>query len=136
MALTTVAHTRTISIVVPAFNEARRITGTLDILCDYLRRSSWDWEVRVVDDGSSDDTARLASAVAMTEPRIVVQREPHGGKGAAVKAGLCAARGAYRFMCDADLSVSVDQIERFLPLGGPSGEVVIATRGRRGPACG
>ena len=49
------------------------------------------------------------------EPRIVLQREPHRGKGGAVKAGLLAARGDYRFICDADLSMPVGELPRFLP---------------------
>lgn len=117
-----------VSIVVPAFNEARRITATLESLCAHLRGTSWDWDVRVVDDGSADDTRRLVAAVAAVEPRVVIQAEPHRGKGGAVKAGLCAARGAYRFMCDADLSMPLHQLSRFLPGGDAGADVVIATR--------
>ena len=73
----------TLSIVVPAFNEERRLAATLTTLCDYLGRQPWDWEVRVVDDGSSDDTARIAESFSSTRPRVVVQREPHRGKGGA-----------------------------------------------------
>jgi len=104
-----------VSVVIPAFNEERRIAATLSTLCDYLRRQPWDWEIRLVDDGSLDRTARIGDTFASTEPRVIVQREPHRGKGGAVKAGMVAARGAYRFMCDADLSMPVHEIVRFLP---------------------
>jgi glycosyltransferase involved in cell wall biosynthesis len=117
-----------LSVVVPAYNEARRIIGTLETLCAYLHHSPWSWEIRVIDDGSTDETARLAEAIAAIEPRVVVQREPHRGKGGAVKAGLCAAGGGYRFMCDADLSMPVDLIERFLPPFVTGADVIIATR--------
>jgi glycosyltransferase involved in cell wall biosynthesis len=105
----------TLSIVIPAFNEERRLMATLDEVRRYLSSQPWDWDIRVVDDGSSDGTAELAASVARSEPRIVVQREPHRGKGGAVKAGLLAARGAFRFICDADLSMPIREIARFLP---------------------
>jgi len=123
-----------VSIVVPAFNEERRITATLESLCAYLRGTSWDWDVRVVDDGSADDTRRLVAALAAEEPRVVIQAEPHRGKGGAVKAGLLAARGAYRFMCDADLSMPVEQLSRFLSAVSSGADVVIATREGRDAA--
>jgi len=118
----------TLSIVVPAFNEERRLAATLATLCDHLDRQPWDWEVRVVDDGSMDGTAGIAEAFALKQPRVVVQREPHRGKGGAVKAGLTAAAGAYRFICDADLSMPIGEIERFLPPLATGFDVAIGTR--------
>jgi glycosyltransferase involved in cell wall biosynthesis len=117
-----------LSIVVPAFNEERRLAATLATLCDYLGRQPWDWEVRVVDDGSVDDTARIAESFSLTQPRVVLQREPHRGKGGAVKAGLAAAPSAYRFICDADLSMPVDEIGRFLPPLASGFDVAIGSR--------
>lgn len=105
----------TLSVVIPAFNEERRLGATLATVCDFLRRQPWDWEVRVVDDGSVDGTVRIGEALAAEEPRIVVQREPHRGKGGAVKAGLTSAAADYRFICDADLSMPIAEIVRFLP---------------------
>src|ERR671916_2731643 len=86
-----------LSIVVPAYNEERRIGASLDELRTYLAASLWTWELRVVDDGSADRTAAVAADAGRDEPRIVVQREPHRGKGGAVRAGMLAARGKYRF---------------------------------------
>ncbi|MBI3402071.1 MAG: glycosyltransferase family 2 protein [Acidobacteria bacterium] len=117
-----------LSVVVPVFNEQPRLANTLTALCGYLRRQTWDWEVRVVDDGSEDATVRIAESFARAEPRVHVQREPHRGKGGAVRAGLLAARGAYRFMCDADLSMPVAGISRFLPPALSGFDVAIATR--------
>jgi dolichyl-phosphate beta-glucosyltransferase len=104
-----------VSIVIPAYNEARRITATLEELAAYLAGQPWDWEIRVVDDGSADDTAAIVQAAAVREARIVLQREPHRGKGGAVKAGLLAATGDFRFICDADLSMPPRELPRFLP---------------------
>jgi glycosyltransferase involved in cell wall biosynthesis len=81
-----------------------------------------------VDDGSTDGTARVAEGYAGRDPRIIVQREPHGGKGAAVKAGLLAATGSYRFICDADLSMPIRELARFLPPLLAGADVAIGTR--------
>ena len=105
----------TLSVVVPAYNEEIRLGATLVELCRFLRGQPWDWEVRVVDDGSADRTLAVAAEHAAAEPRLVVQGEPHRGKGGAVKAGLLASRHAYRFICDADLSMPVAELPRFLP---------------------
>ncbi len=117
-----------LSIVVPAFNEERRLPATLTTVCDYLRRQPWDWELRVVDDGLEDGTASVAESAAAAESRILVQREPHRGKGGAVKAGLMAARGEYRFTCDADLSMPLGELPRFLPPIAPPFDVAIGSR--------
>ena len=117
-----------LTIVVPAFNEERRLRATLVVLSDYLRRQPWDWEIRVVDDGSLDSTVRIVESFAVGEPRVVVQREPHRGKGGAVKAGLIAASAEYRFICDADLSMPIAEISRFLPPAAAGFDVAIGSR--------
>jgi glycosyltransferase involved in cell wall biosynthesis len=118
----------TLSLVIPAYNEAGRLPGTLDQIAAYLEQTPWDWTVRIVDDGSSDGTAGVAERYGERDPRIVVQREPHGGKGAAVKAGLLAATGDYRFICDADLSMPIRELARFLPPLLAGADVAIGTR--------
>jgi len=118
----------TLSVVVPSFNEERRLASTLATLCNHLQQQPWDWEIRVVDDGSADDTARIAESFSLTEPRVVVQREPHRGKGGAVKAGLAAASSDYRFICDADLSMPIEEIGRFLPPLATAFDVAIGSR--------
>jgi glycosyltransferase involved in cell wall biosynthesis len=105
----------TLSIVIPAYNEERRLEASLDTLRGYLGRQPWDWDVLVVDDGSLDRTAAIVEQVARGEPRIALRREPHRGKGGAVRAGLLVVHGAFRFLCDADLSMPVENLARFLP---------------------
>jgi dolichyl-phosphate beta-glucosyltransferase len=68
-----------LSIVIPAFNEETRLGATLADVAGFLRGQPWDWEIRVVDDGSSDGTAAVVEAIARGEPRVVLQREPHRG---------------------------------------------------------
>ena len=117
-----------LSIVIPAYNEERRLASTLDAVTGFLAQQPWTWEVRVVDDGSADGTVRLAQDYARREPRVVVQQEPHRGKGGAVKAGLLAAAGAYRFICDADLSMPIAEVRRFLPPQLTAFDVAIGSR--------
>lgn len=104
-----------LSVVVPAYNEAQRIASTLAALTAFLRAQPWDWEIRVVDDGSADATCEVVDRESRGQAGIVLQREPHRGKGGAVKAGLLAATAEYRFICDADLSMPATELPRFLP---------------------
>ena len=117
-----------LSIVIPAFNEERRLPATLDRLATFLGGQAWTWEIRIVDDGSADGTVRVGEEASRTTPGIVVQREPHRGKGGAVRAGLMAARGQYRFMCDADLSMPPEELPRFLPPTLQASDVAIGSR--------
>ena len=117
-----------LSVVIPAFNEERRLGSTLVAITGYLATQPWTWEIRIVDDGSTDATVAVAERFAAGEPRVVVQREPHRGKGGAVKAGLSAASGQFRFICDADLSMPIDEIARFLPPQAAPFDVAIGSR--------
>ena len=104
-----------LSLVIPAYNEERRLPSTLPVAIEWLASTSWDWEIRVVDDGSEDGTCDVVRALAADEPRLVLQAEPHRGKGGAVRAGMLASNADYRFLCDADFSMPVQEVERFLP---------------------
>jgi glycosyltransferase involved in cell wall biosynthesis len=104
-----------LSVVIPAYNEAGRISDTLKQVVDFLGTRDYSWEVVVADDGSTDDTASQVMEWARREARVRLVSMPHGGKGWAVKHGMLAAQGRYRFMCDADLSMPIEQVERFLP---------------------
>jgi len=117
-----------LSVVIPAFNEEHRLGSTLVAIASFLGTQPWTWEIRVVDDGSTDATVPVAEQFAAEEPRVVVQREPHRGKGGAVKAGLSAATGQFRFICDADLSMPIDEIVRFLPPQAAPFDVAIGSR--------
>ena len=123
-----VGTSRDVSIVVPAFNEESRIGATLDDLSRFLAAQPWQWEVRVVDDGSADATCRIVEDWQRREPNIVLQREPHRGKGGAVKAGLLASTARFRFICDADLSMPVGELPRFLPPKLTDFDVAIGSR--------
>jgi dolichyl-phosphate beta-glucosyltransferase len=108
------SQSRHLSIVIPAYNEAKRISDSLQTLQHYLQGTRLDWEVRVVDDGSEDETAAIVTRAAREDGRVTLQREPHRGKGGAVRAGMLAARAELLFLCDADLSMPVHELSRFV----------------------
>ena len=117
-----------LSVVVPAFNEAAGIGGTLDTLLATLPDIAPDFEIRIVDDGSADGMGAIVETYARGNPRVVLQREPHRGKGGAVRAGMLAARGELRFLCDADLSMPVHELRRFLELVPARCDIAIGSR--------
>ena len=104
-----------LSIVIPAFNEEARILNTLREVVAYLAGQDFPWEVVIADDGSSDATNAISAQFAGDTPNVRVLSLPHRGKGWAVRQGMLAARGKYRFLCDADLSMPIDQVKRFVP---------------------
>ena len=104
-----------LSIVIPAYNEEQRLRLTLERIAAFLSARDYSWEVVVADDGSVDATGSIVADFAAEWPQIRLLSLPHRGKGGAVKAGMLAAAGEYRFLCDADLSMSIDQVEGFLP---------------------
>ena len=117
-----------LSVVIPAFNESARIIDTLDELVGYLDVQEYTSEVLVVDDGSVDDTAGLVRRWAAGRSDTFVIRIPHAGKGWAVRAGMLAARGSYRFMCDADLAMPVHWIGTFIERMEAGLDIVIGSR--------
>lgn len=117
-----------LSIVIPAYNEEQRLRLTLERITAFLSARDYSWEVVVADDGSVDATGSIVADFAAQWPEIRLLSLPHRGKGGAVKAGMLAAAGEYRFLCDADLSMSIDQVERFLPPQLPAVDIAIGSR--------
>jgi dolichyl-phosphate beta-glucosyltransferase len=97
-----------LSVVIPAYNEARRIVPYLEAITAYLGRRGLSYELLVVDDGSQDDTAALAQ---QTGARLIWLPR-NTGKGAAVRAGMQAARGTLRLFADADGATPIQELER------------------------
>ncbi len=102
-----------LSLVVPAFDEARRLPASLASAVAYLRTRGQLFEVIVVDDGSRDGTAEIATrALApLAEHGRLLRLAPNRGKGAAVRAGVRAARGERVLVSDADLSTPIEELE-------------------------
>jgi len=119
-----------ISIIVPAYNEARRLPETLDRLEQYISARGLRAEVIVVDDGSVDATAQLVRERAAGWPALCLLSAPtNRGKGAAVQLGMGAARGRFRIFSDADLSVPIDDLDKVLAPLREGAAVAIASRG-------
>lgn len=100
-----------ISVVIPAYNEAERLGSTLERAVGYLSRRGVSYEVLVVDDGSRDRTVEVAEAFAGNGVRVI-RHERNRGKGAAVKTGLLASRGAEVLLSDADASTPIEELEK------------------------
>jgi glycosyltransferase involved in cell wall biosynthesis len=106
-----------VSVVVPAYNEAALLTDSLTRLHAYLCTldDSYRWELVIVDDGSDDDTGRLADEFAAAHARVVVIHHPENeGLGGAVRSGFRRCRSDYIVMMDSDLSYSPDHIHPLL----------------------
>lgn len=117
-----------LGLVIPAYRESRRLPRSLPPVLAWLRTQSFSWELRVVDDGSDDDTAAVAQRIGEGDSRVVVQHEPHRGKGGAVRAGMLASEASWRFLADADFSMPAEEIPRFLPPRLIGHAVAIGTR--------
>jgi dolichyl-phosphate beta-glucosyltransferase len=101
------------SLVIPAYNEANRIAACVRGVAEWTRGrpGGLDWEVLLVDDGSSDDTAGLAKRLAAAEGLSleVISYARNRGKGAAVRTGVLASAGDPVLVCDADLSTPLSE---------------------------
>lgn len=114
-----------LSVVIPAFNEEKRLPGTLAKVLPFLRARGEAFEVVVVDDGSTDRTAEVALAAG---PEVRVLKNPgNRGKGYSVRNGMLNAKGAWRLMSDADLSTPIEDLDTLrAALGGAA--IAIASR--------
>lgn len=121
-----------LSIVIPAHNEERRLPRTLEQVFAFLEEQTYSAEVLVVENGSTDRTLEIAQDFAKRHPMLRVMHSDDRGKGLAVRLGMLAAAGRYRFMCDADLSMPIEEVNRFLPPALPDADVAIGSREVRG----
>ena len=108
---------------------------TLEQVSGFLNEQPYSAEILVVENASQDRTYEIAcdfSARYKDNANVHVLKEPRLGKGMAVRLGMLSANGDYRFMCDADLSMPIDQINRFLPPSLEGADIAIASREARG----
>ncbi len=117
-----------LSIIIPALNEEQRLPPCLTKIDAFLQAQPYDAEVIVVENGSTDRTAEITRSFAEAHPYVQLITLPERGKGRALKAGMLAATGEYRFICDVDLSMPIDEIVKFLPPAAGDCDVSIATR--------
>jgi len=135
-----------LSVIIPAYNEERRLPKTLEEIDKYLRLQptrhpptfggplqSYDYEILVVNDGSKDNTLEVAKTLI---PKIknlkVTGYEKNQGKGFAVRFGMLTAEGEYRIFTDADNSTSIDQVEKMWPYFEAGFDIVFGSRDAKG----
>ena len=122
-----------LSVVVPAFNEESRIGQTVSEVIAAFDRLAIEGELVVVDDGSSDRTASIVEQASAADGRIRLVRATHAGKGATVRRGMLEARGEWRFLADADLSMPISDLRHFLDAArSPGLEVLVGSREAEG----
>ncbi len=123
-----------LTILIPAFNEAKRLPDTLRRIENYCRASLKEtYEILVVDDGSTDDTVSRVEEMRSQYPNLRVHHyEKNQGKGYAIRTGMQLARGKYILFSDADLSTPIEEMQSFLKKLDEGTRIVIATRKRTG----
>jgi dolichyl-phosphate beta-glucosyltransferase len=119
-----------LSVIIPAYNEAKRITVTLSRIESYIKTQGYPYEIIVIDDGSTDNTGDLVRArIAHNNLIQLLQNSKNRGKGYSVKRGIIEARGEYLLFSDADLSTPIEEIERLMPWFNQGFDIVIGSRG-------
>ena len=121
-----------LSIIVPAYNEKKRLASTLIPTIEFLKHQTYSSEIIIVSDGSTDDTVAISEQHKLLFNNIkVIEYFPNRGKGYAVKTGMLNAKGKYRLFMDADYAVPIDYVQTFLSLINHNYDLVIGSRGLR-----
>ena len=119
-----------LSVVIPAFNEEKRLPTTLAKMLSFLHERGESFEIVVVDDGSSDRTAEVARAAG---PEVRVLQNPgNRGKGYSVRNGMLNAKGDWRLMSDADLSTPIEDLDTLKAALSGDAQIAIASRAVEG----
>jgi len=121
-----------LSVIIPAYNEEKRISNTLLEIDKYLSDQDYSYEIIVVSDGSKDKTAAIVKKFSdlVKNLKLIDNKENHG-KGWVVRQGMLAAKGKYRLFMDADNATTIDHFEKMIPLFKEGFKVVIGSRESR-----
>jgi glycosyltransferase involved in cell wall biosynthesis len=117
-----------LSIIIPAYNEEQRLPQTLQTIHKFLVKQPYAAEVLVVENGSNDRTLQIAEEFSHKVKEVRALHCEQRGKGYAVRMGMLAARGEYRFICDTDLSMPIEEVNKFLPTIMKDTPIAIASR--------
>jgi dolichyl-phosphate beta-glucosyltransferase len=117
-----------VSLIIPAFNEQVRIAGSLEESHGYLAGQPYDFELILSDDGSTDETRAIGECFRESHQNVTVLSIPHGGKAAAIRAGMRAARGEIVIFTDADLATPISYVADFIAAIEQGADVVIGSR--------
>jgi glycosyltransferase involved in cell wall biosynthesis len=122
-----------VSIVIPAFNEEKRLPAALRNTIEFLKKQQYSAEIIVVSDGSKDGTKNTVDSFVHEFPSLwLIEYFPNRGKGFAVKTGMLAARGEYRLFMDADYAVPIDYLSDFLIAMDSDDKIIIGSRALKG----
>lgn len=117
-----------LSVIIPAHNEGKRLPHTLIDIDRKLSGKEWGYEILVVENGSSDNTAEVVEKMAGTIKGLKLIRSQEASKGSAVRLGMLTATGEYRVFMDADNATSVDHFDRMVPYFREGYQVAICSR--------
>ncbi|HSH01515.1 MAG TPA: dolichyl-phosphate beta-glucosyltransferase [Anaerolineae bacterium] len=117
-----------LSLIIPAYNEEQRLPRTLPQVVRFVAAQSYKSEVLIINNNSTDTTGQVAREFAEEFSFIQVIDEPRQGKGAAVRTGMLAAKGDYLFIADADFSMPVEEVSKFVPPELSGYDVAIGSR--------
>jgi len=118
-----------LSVIIPAFNEERRLPQTLQEVDQYLEKQGYEYEILVVSDGSTDRTVeKVKGLMSQVENLRLIDNKENHGKGYVVRQGMLEAKGDYRLFMDADNSTSIDHVEKMWPEFEKGIDVVICSR--------
>jgi glycosyltransferase involved in cell wall biosynthesis len=118
-----------LSIIIPAYNEEDRLPPSLEKVAAFVNQQTMPIEIIVVENGSKDHTYEVALSFQQKMANLRVIKEEKSGKGLAVRSGMLSAAGQYRIFCDADFSMPVEEVIKFIPAKPQdSYEVAIASR--------
>jgi glycosyltransferase involved in cell wall biosynthesis len=122
-----------LSVIIPAYNEEKRLPQTLKEIDEYLRNQNFDYEIIVVSDGSKDRTCEVVESLKSEIKNLnLICEKINRGKGYGVKIGMLNAKGRYRLFTDSDNSTPISEIEKFWPEFEKGADIVIASRDLKG----
>ncbi|MDO8443349.1 MAG: glycosyltransferase family 2 protein [bacterium] len=122
-----------LSVIIPAYNEAKRLPLTLIDIDKHLDEQEYSYEIIVVNDGSTDHTAEIVRRfVPLIANLRLIDNEENKGKGTAVRSGMLEAKGMWRLFMDADNSTSVIEFNKMIPYFKSGYDVVIGSRAVKG----
>ncbi|NIA18313.1 MAG: glycosyltransferase [Actinobacteria bacterium] len=118
-----------LSVIVPAYNEEKNLAVNIGKFNNYLSRQSYNYEIIIVNDGSTDKTGKIAGKLIAENKNLkLINNKENQGKGAAVRQGLLFARGEYRLFIDADNATSIEHIDKIWPKFKNDYDIVIGSR--------
>lgn len=121
-----------LSVIIPAYNETKRIPITLAAIDKYLQDANYQYEIIVVNDGSQDNTSEVVQKLAKDVKNLkLIENDTNKGKGGVVRQGMLLAQGQYRLFMDADNSTTLDHFEKMIPFFKEGYQVIIGSRADR-----